>query len=60
MTALSDSMWSVRSSRYSIRVPNNVSAQVHPIPTFDNLTAFNLMLDKMEDLGLWLMYDMRW
>ncbi|KAH8988392.1 hypothetical protein EDB92DRAFT_2011744 [Lactarius akahatsu] len=33
---------------------------VHPIPTFDNLTAFNIMVDKMEELGLWLMYDMRW
>ncbi|KAI0042750.1 hypothetical protein FA95DRAFT_1563995 [Auriscalpium vulgare] len=33
---------------------------VHPIPTFDNLTSFNIMVDKMEDLGLWLMYDMRW
>ncbi|KAI0263205.1 hypothetical protein BC834DRAFT_971486 [Gloeopeniophorella convolvens] len=33
---------------------------VHPIPTFDNLTALNLMIDKMEELGLWLMYDMRW
>ncbi|KAH9969446.1 hypothetical protein BGW80DRAFT_1229704 [Lactifluus volemus] len=33
---------------------------VHPIPPFDNLTAFNLMVDKMEELGLWLMYDMRW
>ncbi|KAI0063004.1 hypothetical protein BV25DRAFT_1915735 [Artomyces pyxidatus] len=33
---------------------------IHPIPTFDNLTAFNLMVDKMEQLGIWLMYDMRW
>ncbi|KAH9067984.1 hypothetical protein EDB83DRAFT_2506228 [Lactarius deliciosus] len=35
-------------------------AQVHPIPPYDDLTAFNRMVDKMEDLGLWLMYDMRW
>jgi hypothetical protein len=33
---------------------------VHPIPTFDNLTALALVLDRMEQLGLWLMYDMRW
>jgi len=33
--------------------------QVHPIPSYDNLTVFDLMVDKMEELGLWLMYDMR-
>ena len=33
-------------------------AQVHPLPSFDNLTAFNHMVDKMEELGLWLMYEM--
>ncbi|KAH9956094.1 hypothetical protein BC827DRAFT_1386157 [Russula dissimulans] len=33
---------------------------VHPIPTYENWTAFNRMVDKMEELGLWLMYDMRW
>ncbi|KZT56878.1 hypothetical protein CALCODRAFT_435102 [Calocera cornea HHB12733] len=33
---------------------------VHPVPTFDNLTAFNMVVDRMEQLGLWLMYDMRW
>ncbi|KAI9430098.1 hypothetical protein BJY52DRAFT_93039, partial [Lactarius psammicola] len=33
---------------------------VHPIPPFDNMAAFNHMVDKMEELGLWLMYDMRW
>jgi hypothetical protein len=27
---------------------------VHPIPTFDNLTALSLVLDRMEQLGLWL------
>jgi hypothetical protein len=43
----------------TICVSRNASGQVHPIPTFDNLTAFNLMVDKMEELGLWLMYDMR-
>ncbi|KAH8092183.1 hypothetical protein BXZ70DRAFT_461711 [Cristinia sonorae] len=33
---------------------------VHPIPTFDNLTALDLVVDRMEELGLFLMYDMRW
>ncbi|KAI0031802.1 hypothetical protein K488DRAFT_71145 [Vararia minispora EC-137] len=33
---------------------------IHPVPTFDNLTAFNQLVNKMEELGLWLMYDMRW
>ncbi|KAK7684428.1 hypothetical protein QCA50_012375 [Cerrena zonata] len=33
---------------------------VHPVPTFDNLTAFDLVVDRMQELGLWLMYDMRW
>ena len=47
-------------SQAADRVPNDVSVQVHPVPPFDNLTAFDLMVDKMEELGLWLMYDMRW
>ncbi|KAF8886661.1 hypothetical protein CPB85DRAFT_359730 [Mucidula mucida] len=33
---------------------------VHPIPTFDNLTALSEVLDEMERVGLYLMYDMRW
>ncbi|CAE6519215.1 unnamed protein product [Rhizoctonia solani] len=33
---------------------------VHPVPTFDNATALELVLDRMEELGLWLVYDMRW
>ncbi|KDQ56015.1 hypothetical protein JAAARDRAFT_158780 [Jaapia argillacea MUCL 33604] len=33
---------------------------VHPVPPYDNVTAFEMVLDKMEELGLWLMYDMRW
>ncbi|KAJ7782638.1 hypothetical protein B0H16DRAFT_1493824 [Mycena metata] len=32
---------------------------VHPIPSFDNITALDEVLDKMEEVGLWLMYDMR-
>jgi hypothetical protein len=33
--------------------------QVHPVPAFDNAEAFNKMLDHMQDVGLYLMYDMR-
>ncbi|KAI5481324.1 hypothetical protein MNV49_004946 [Pseudohyphozyma bogoriensis] len=33
---------------------------LHPVPTFDNATALELLLDRMEELGIWLMYDMRW
>ncbi|GJJ09266.1 hypothetical protein Clacol_003488 [Clathrus columnatus] len=32
---------------------------IHPVPTFDNMTALESMLDRMEELGLWLIYDMR-
>lgn len=32
---------------------------VHPIPSFDNVTALNAMLDRIDELGLYLMYDMR-
>ncbi|KAJ7772091.1 hypothetical protein DFH07DRAFT_953374 [Mycena maculata] len=32
---------------------------VHPIPSFDNITALDEVLDKMEEVGLYLMYDMR-
>ena len=37
-----------------------VIVKVHPVPTFDNLTALNAVLDRMQELGLYLMYDMRW
>ncbi|KAF8263246.1 hypothetical protein EI94DRAFT_1779862 [Lactarius quietus] len=33
---------------------------VHPIPPYDDITAFNAMVDQMEQLGIWLIYDMRW
>ncbi|KZV75836.1 hypothetical protein PENSPDRAFT_680815 [Peniophora sp. CONT] len=33
---------------------------IHPIPPFDNVTAFQELAEDMEDKGLWLMYDMRW
>ncbi|KAH9886700.1 hypothetical protein C8Q73DRAFT_714979 [Cubamyces lactineus] len=33
---------------------------IHPIPTFDNLTALELVIERMEQVGIYLMYDMRW
>ncbi|KAJ7704390.1 hypothetical protein B0H17DRAFT_1039508 [Mycena rosella] len=32
---------------------------VHPVPTFGNLDALEKVLDHMEELGLYLVYDMR-
>ncbi|KAI9459374.1 hypothetical protein HD554DRAFT_2137182 [Boletus coccyginus] len=32
---------------------------IHPVPTFDNLTALDLVIDRMQEVGLYLMYDMR-
>ncbi|KAK0189405.1 hypothetical protein F5146DRAFT_1050825 [Armillaria mellea] len=32
---------------------------IHPVPTFSNLTALDEVLDEMERIGLYLMYDMR-
>ena len=34
--------------------------QIHPIPTFDNLTALAEVVQRMEEVGIYLMYDMRW
>ena len=34
-------------------------SQVHPIPSFDNLTSLDLVLDKIQEADLYLMYDMR-
>ncbi|CAE6437166.1 unnamed protein product [Rhizoctonia solani] len=41
-------------------IKNEGYNMVHPVPTFDNATALELVLDRMEELGLWLVYDMRW
>lgn len=38
----------------------NLEVEVHPIPTFDNLTALDAVVERMQELGLYLMYDMRW
>jgi len=41
-----------------VRDTNNVSVQIHPIE-YDNLTVLEPVIDEMEELGLWLMYEMR-
>lgn len=33
---------------------------MHFVPPFANITLLDEVLDRMEELGLWLMYDMRW
>ncbi|KAF9228162.1 hypothetical protein BS17DRAFT_725128 [Gyrodon lividus] len=32
---------------------------IHPVPIFNNLTALNMVIDRMQEVGLYLMYDMR-
>ncbi|PPQ72323.1 hypothetical protein CVT24_004542 [Panaeolus cyanescens] len=32
---------------------------IHPVPTLTNLTALDIVLDKMQAAGVYLMYDMR-
>ncbi|KAF8890734.1 hypothetical protein BD779DRAFT_1671264 [Infundibulicybe gibba] len=32
---------------------------IHPVPTFSNLTLLDAVLDKMQEAGLYIMYDMR-
>ena len=34
--------------------------QIHPIPAYDNLTALADVIQRMEEVGIYLMYDMRW
>lgn len=36
-----------------------LQAQIHIVPTFDNMTAFEMVLDRMQEVGMYLMYDMR-
>ncbi|KAG9312366.1 hypothetical protein JVU11DRAFT_6739 [Chiua virens] len=33
---------------------------IHPVAPFDNLTALNMVIDRMQEVGLYLMYDMRY
>ena len=40
-----------------ICVPKRMSVKVLPVSPYANLTAFNHMVDKMEELGLWLIYS---
>lgn len=32
---------------------------IHIVPSFDNMTAFEMVLDRMQEVGMYLMYDMR-
>jgi hypothetical protein len=32
---------------------------IHPVPTFDNMTALHLVIERMQEVGMYLMYDMR-
>ncbi|KAI6013051.1 hypothetical protein BKA83DRAFT_685024 [Pisolithus microcarpus] len=32
---------------------------IHPVPTFSNMTAFLDVVDRMQEVGLYIMYDMR-
>ncbi|KAJ7151385.1 hypothetical protein C8R43DRAFT_1004992 [Mycena crocata] len=46
-----------------LRLLDDLKAQgfttVHPVPTFGDLKALGKVLDRMEELGLYLVYDMR-
>ena len=33
--------------------------QIHPIPSYDDPAALNAVIDRMEQVGIYLMYDMR-
>ncbi|KAH9914061.1 uncharacterized protein BXZ73DRAFT_92854 [Epithele typhae] len=48
----------------NLSVIDEIAAQgftvIHPIPTFDNLTALAEVVQRMEEVGIYLMYDMRW
>ncbi|KAG1816719.1 uncharacterized protein BJ212DRAFT_1446825 [Suillus subaureus] len=37
----------------------NISA-IHIVPTFNDTTAFDMVLDRMQEVGMYLMYDMRY
>ncbi|KAJ3727396.1 hypothetical protein C8R42DRAFT_335923 [Lentinula raphanica] len=46
----------------NLSIPSVLKEQgftVHPVPDFDNITVLDEVLDKMQEVGLWLMYDMR-
>ncbi|KZT21323.1 hypothetical protein NEOLEDRAFT_763316 [Neolentinus lepideus HHB14362 ss-1] len=51
-------------TNYNFSFINDLAARgytiVHPVPTYDNLTQLGLVVDRMAELGLYLMYDMRW
>ncbi|KAF9812775.1 hypothetical protein IEO21_05978 [Rhodonia placenta] len=38
----------------------DMTDQIHPIPTFGNLTQLQEVIARIEEVGMYLMYDMRW
>ncbi|KAF5366848.1 hypothetical protein D9758_006486 [Tetrapyrgos nigripes] len=46
-----------------LSIPSKLKEQgfsiIHPVPSFDNETVLNEVLDAMEEAGLYIMYDMR-
>jgi len=34
--------------------------QIHPVPAFSNMTLLEQVVDRMQEVGMYLMYDMRW
>lgn len=51
-------------TNYNLSFIDDIAARgytiVHPVPDYDNLTQFSLVVDRMAEVGLYLMYDMRW
>ncbi|KAI6037875.1 hypothetical protein EDC04DRAFT_3091063 [Pisolithus marmoratus] len=47
----------------NLSLVNELKAQgftiIHPVPTYSNMTAFWEVVDRMQEVGLYLMYDMR-
>ncbi|TFY61407.1 hypothetical protein EVJ58_g4519 [Rhodofomes roseus] len=40
--------------------PQKSAYDIHPIPSYDNLTQLQEVITRMEEVGMYLMYDMRW
>ena len=38
---------------------NDMISQIHPIPSYDDPAALSAVIDRMEQVGIHLMYDMR-
>ncbi|KAJ7169101.1 hypothetical protein C8R43DRAFT_982245 [Mycena crocata] len=55
-TNFSTALPELKSQGFTVVGPCSI---VHPIPAFPNITQLDEVLDKMEEVGLYLMYDMR-